>query len=90
MTAVSEMSLSRKTKDAAGSALQREASYDEILSAIMFADLPPGSSVDEKSLSRDMNLGLGIGSRWASTVDAQGAFGAACADWHARAGSDAS
>ncbi len=58
MSAITEMSGLRKTRDAAGHVMQREGSYDAILAAIIFGDLEPGSAVDEKTLSRDMNLGL--------------------------------
>jgi GntR family transcriptional regulator, rspAB operon transcriptional repressor len=37
---------------------RRQGAYDRILSAIIFGDLPPSSSVDEKKLARAFNLGI--------------------------------
>lgn len=37
---------------------RRESAYDLILAGIIFADLPPGSVVDDKTLARRLGLGL--------------------------------
>jgi DNA-binding GntR family transcriptional regulator len=57
---------SRKTANAATNvvtltpapASQRDAAYETLLEAIIFGDLPPGSSADEKQVSRKYGLGL--------------------------------
>jgi len=36
----------------------RESAYDTILSAIIFGDIPAGSSIDEKQIARTFNLGI--------------------------------
>jgi DNA-binding GntR family transcriptional regulator len=51
------MSKSKKLKSASGVALRTDA-YEQILLAIIFADLEPGSVVDEKELVAHFGLGL--------------------------------
>ena len=55
---LTEMSRARKTTDSSGTPTQRESSYDRLLAAIIFADLIPGSTIDEKTLATGMGLGL--------------------------------
>jgi GntR family transcriptional regulator, rspAB operon transcriptional repressor len=53
---MSELKTTREGAAAAPS--RRDTAYDKILSAIIFGDLAPGSTVDEKSLADDFDLGL--------------------------------
>jgi DNA-binding GntR family transcriptional regulator len=43
-----------------GSGSLREDAYQKILSAIIFGDIPAGSSLDEKQLSEDFDLGIAV------------------------------
>ena len=53
---MSDLATTREGDGAAPS--RRETAYEKILSAIIFADFPPGSAVDEKTLAENLNLGL--------------------------------
>jgi DNA-binding GntR family transcriptional regulator len=43
-----------------GSGSLREDAYQKLLSAIIFGDIPPGSSLDEKQISEDFDLGIAV------------------------------
>jgi DNA-binding GntR family transcriptional regulator len=43
-----------------GSGSLRRDAYEQILSAIIFGDLPAGSSIDEKQLAEDFGLGIAV------------------------------
>ena len=66
-----------------GNGTRREGAYDLILTSIIFADLLPGSAIDDKTMSHQLGLGLAAVRDALYRLSLEGLARAPSADWHA-------